>query len=84
MSRKKDNDDLRSRRQLEKLKWETAQQLGLDDDLKDPDELSVREAGKIGGNMVRKLIKKGEEAIAEEGGRIAQENIRDKRENQKR
>jgi Small, acid-soluble spore proteins, alpha/beta type. len=84
MGRKKDNDDLRTRRQLDELKWQTAQQLGLDDDLKDPDELSVREAGKIGGNMVKKLIKKGEEAIANGGGRIARENIADKQENQKR
>lgn len=50
----------------ERLKWQTARELGLDDDLKDPDELSVREAGKIGGNMVRKLVKKGEESMAEE------------------
>lgn len=50
----------------ERLKWQTARELGLDDDLKDPDELSVREAGKIGGNMVRKLVKKGEESLAEE------------------
>lgn len=50
----------------ERLKWQTARELGLDDDLKDPDALSVREAGKIGGNMVRKLVQKGEESIAEE------------------
>lgn len=80
MSHKKDNDILRTERQLDKLKWETAQQLGLDDDLTDPDRLSVREAGKIGGNMVRKLVKEGERAIARESGRIAQANIDDKRE----
>lgn len=80
MSHKKDNDILRTERQLDKLKWETAQQLGLDDDLADPDRLSVREAGKIGGNMVRKLVKEGERAIARESGRIAQANIDDKRE----
>ena len=32
-----------------KLKWETARELGLDDDLTNPgDELTVREAGRIG------------------------------------
>lgn len=50
----------------EKLKWETAKELGLDDDLAGGgDELTVREAGKIGGNMVKKLIEKGEQEIAE-------------------
>lgn len=51
----------------EQLKWETARELGLDDDLaKAGDELTVREAGKIGGQMVRKLIKAGQKALAEE------------------
>jgi hypothetical protein len=50
-----------------KLKWETARELGLDDDLAaGGDELSVREAGKIGGNMVRKMVAKGEEALNRE------------------
>jgi len=49
----------------EKLKWETAKELGLDDDLAEGgDELTVREAGKIGGNMVKKLVEKGEQEIA--------------------
>lgn len=48
----------------ERLKWETAKELGLDDDLQaGGDELSVREAGKIGGNMVKKLVAKGEAAL---------------------
>lgn len=51
----------------EKLKWETAKELGLDDDLAGGgDELTVSEAGKIGGNMVKKLVKKGEQEIAKE------------------
>ncbi|MGE5557775.1 MAG: small, acid-soluble spore protein, alpha/beta type [Bacillota bacterium] len=50
----------------EQLKWETAREMGLDDDLAAGDGgLTVREAGKIGGNMVRKLVEKGEEALAE-------------------
>ncbi len=49
----------------EQLKWETARELGLDDDLaKAGDELTVREAGKIGGHMVKKLVKAGEQALA--------------------
>ncbi|MGB4505400.1 MAG: alpha/beta-type small acid-soluble spore protein [Syntrophaceticus sp.] len=54
----------------EQLKWETARELGLDDDLARAGEsLSVREAGKIGGQMVKKLIKAGQEALAEEPNR---------------
>lgn len=50
----------------EKLKWDTAKELGLDDDLTNPgDELTSREAGKIGGNMVRKLIKAGNDSLDE-------------------
>ncbi|HHV55184.1 MAG TPA: small, acid-soluble spore protein, alpha/beta type [Firmicutes bacterium] len=49
---------------MEELKWEVAERLGLDDDLQDPDELTVREAGKVGGQMVKKLIEKGKEAMA--------------------
>lgn len=57
------------KRAMEDLKWETARELDLHDDLENPgDELTVREAGKIGGNMVRKLVEKGEEALAEERG----------------
>ncbi|MDI7246258.1 MAG: small, acid-soluble spore protein, alpha/beta type [Bacillota bacterium] len=74
MGRKKNNDRLRTLRQVDRLKWETAEQLGLADDMKDADELSVREAGKVGGQMVRKLVKKGEEAIAKESARKAERN----------
>lgn len=78
MGHKKDNDQLRTERQLDSLKWETAKELGLDDDLANAgDELTTREAGKIGGNMVRKLVKAGEEALAEEGERKARLNLKD-------
>ncbi|WP_258359155.1 alpha/beta-type small acid-soluble spore protein [Moorella sulfitireducens (nom. illeg.)] len=78
MSHKKDNDRLRTERQLDKLKWETAKELGLEDDLGNAgDELTTGEAGKIGGNMVRKLVKAGEKALAEEGERKARLNLQD-------
>lgn len=78
MGHKKDNDKLRTERQLDRLKWETAKELGLEDDLANAgDELTVREAGKIGGNMVRKLVKAEEEALAEEGDRKALLNLKD-------
>ncbi|WP_406676274.1 small, acid-soluble spore protein, alpha/beta type [Neomoorella carbonis] len=78
MSPKKDNDRLRTERQLDKLKWETAKELGLDDDLANAgEELTTREAGKIGGNMVRKLVKAGEKALAVEGDRKTRLNLQD-------
>lgn len=53
-------------RAKESLKMEVARDLGLSDDLQDPDQLSVREAGKIGGTMVKRLVEKGEEKLAAE------------------
>ncbi|GFN22125.1 MAG: alpha/beta-type small acid-soluble spore protein [Thermoanaerobacteraceae bacterium] len=82
MSHKKDNDRLRTEGHLDKLKWETAKELGLDDDLANAgEELTVREAGKIGGNMVRKLVKAGEKALAEEGKRKTRLNLQDEQDN---
>lgn len=75
MGRKKGNDRLRTTRALDRLKWETAEQLGLNDDMKDADELSVREAGRVGGQMVKKLVKKGEQAIARESERKTEKNL---------
>jgi hypothetical protein len=64
MAKKRNN---KANKAKEKLKWETAKELGLDDDLAGGgDELTTREAGKIGGQMVSKMIKKGKEKIREE------------------
>jgi hypothetical protein len=77
MKHKKNNDQ---ENHLEKLKWETAQQLGLADDLrKNPSLLSPRDAGKIGGNMVRRLIKEGAKALATEGKRMGGEASKKKK-----
>ncbi len=75
MGRKKNNDRLRTARQLDRLKWETAEQLGLNDDLRNPDELTVREAGKVGGQMTKKLVKQGERTLAKESARKAEKNL---------
>ncbi len=65
MPENKEQEDKKEMDAHERLKWETARELGLDDDLANPgDELTAREAGKIGGQMVRKLIKAGEKALA--------------------
>lgn len=53
------------------LKWETARELGLDDELAHAgDELTVREAGKIGGQMVKKLINAGKQVISQQGNSV--------------
>lgn len=43
-------------KELHQLKWETARELGLDEQLQDPKSMSAREAGRIGGYMSRKLM----------------------------
>lgn len=53
-------------RATERLKEEVAEDLGLADDLRDPDQLTVREAGKIGGQMVRRLVEEGKQSLARE------------------
>ncbi|MDD2235005.1 MAG: alpha/beta-type small acid-soluble spore protein [Desulfitobacteriaceae bacterium] len=47
-----------SEHQMEKLKWEVAEELELDDDIKQKGyaNMTTREVGKIGGNMVKKMV----------------------------
>lgn len=62
MPRKKN----RRKARHEQLKWETARELHLEDDLKaGGNALSAREAGRIGGQMVRKLVEAGEKSLQE-------------------
>ena len=73
--KKKNKERSRTVREVDRLKFETAEELGLSDDLRDPDELTVREAGKVGGQMVKKLVKKGKQAIAKETSRRPEKNL---------
>ena len=52
---------------LEKFKYETANELGLINKInaKGWEEMTTREVGKIGGNMVKKMIKIAEDNMAE-------------------
>lgn len=78
LGHKKNNDRLRTQNQLDKLKWETAKELGLENELSESGgQLSAKEAGRIGGNMTRKLVKAGERALFEEGGRKTVRNLED-------
>ncbi|AFM42392.1 small, acid-soluble spore protein, alpha/beta type [Desulfosporosinus acidiphilus SJ4] len=61
-----------SESQLDKLKWEVAEELQLDDDIEDKGfaNMTTREVGQIGGNMVRKMINFAEKEMANEGSDI--------------
>ena len=55
-----------SEAQLDKLKWEVAQELNLDDDIQEKgfENMTTREVGKIGGNMVKKMVEYAEDKMA--------------------
>ena len=58
-----------SEKELNELKWEVAEELQLDDDIKERgfENMTTSEVGKIGGNMVKKLIRFAEREMAEHG-----------------
>ncbi len=53
---------------MDRLKLETAQELGLDDDIEQRgwENMTTREVGLIGGNMVKKMIAFAEKHMAED------------------
>ncbi len=61
-----------SERQLDKLKWEVAEELQLDDDIQEKGfaNMTTREVGQIGGNMVKKMITFAEKEMAEHGSDV--------------
>lgn len=58
----------KAERALEHLKHEVAEDLGLDDDIRGRGwgSMTTRDAGKIGGNMVKRLVQKAERDLAQE------------------
>jgi small acid-soluble spore protein F (minor alpha/beta-type SASP) len=60
----------RSKRALDALKQEVSRELGLDDEVRDRgwENMTTRQVGRIGGQMVRQLVRRGEEALAREEG----------------
>ncbi len=61
-----------SEKQLDELKWEVAEELNLDDDIQEKGfaNMTTREVGQIGGNMVKKMINFAEKEMAEQGSNI--------------
>lgn len=55
--------------ELDQLKQQVAQDLGLDDDIQKRgwENMTTREVGKIGGQMVTRMIKRAEAEMAQEG-----------------
>lgn len=55
-----------SEKQLDALKWEVAEELHLDDDIQEKgfENMTTREVGQIGGNMVKKMVEYAEEQMA--------------------
>ncbi len=51
---------------LDRLKMEVAQDLGLDDDIRDKGyaNMTTRDVGRIGGNMVKRLIGMAEDELS--------------------
>ncbi|OAT80440.1 spore protein alpha/beta [Desulfotomaculum copahuensis] len=78
MSHKKENDQLRTERQLDYLKWETARELGQDDLSNAESQLGLEETGWTDSAETRSLSKEAEEALAEEGGHKAERNLHDR------
>ncbi|MDA8226212.1 MAG: alpha/beta-type small acid-soluble spore protein [Desulfitobacterium hafniense] len=54
-----------SEAQLDKLKWEVAEELHLDDDIQEKGfaNMTTHDVGKIGGTMVKKMIEYAEEQM---------------------
>lgn len=55
-----------SKRALDRLKYEVAEDLALDDDIKERGwgNMTTREVGKIGGQMVKRLVRKAEKDLS--------------------
>ncbi|MEG6566958.1 alpha/beta-type small acid-soluble spore protein [Thermoanaerobacterium saccharolyticum] len=58
--------------ELESLKEEVSRELHLDDDIerRGYENMTTREVGKIGGNMVKKMIRYAEKQMDEKDGKI--------------
>lgn len=60
----------KSEKALDKMKYEVAEDLGLRDDIEKRgwENMTTREVGKIGGNMVRRMVEFAEDEMADEIG----------------
>ncbi|MEW6446788.1 MAG: small acid-soluble spore protein [Bacillota bacterium] len=75
MGHKKDHDKLRARRHLDRLKWETAKELGLEKGVWPAGE--ALEPENLGVKDEKDAVQRGEEAIAEESRRKTELHLTD-------
>jgi hypothetical protein len=61
--------------ELDELKHEVEEELHLDDDVRERGygDMTTREVGKIGGNMVKKMVEFAEEEMDDRDGDIGRE-----------
>ncbi|WP_027717996.1 hypothetical protein [Desulfovirgula thermocuniculi] len=72
MGHKKDNDMLRTLRQLDYLQWETAKELG-----REAPHLNPPETNRADRRRVKGMVKRAERALAAEGNRKARLHLND-------
>lgn len=65
----------KSEDELDDLKDEVAEELDLDDDIEERgwENMTTREVGKIGGNMVKKMVRYAEKQMDEKHGAISED-----------
>ncbi|MBC9783971.1 small acid-soluble spore protein [Heliobacterium chlorum] len=78
MSHKKGNDHLRTHRQISRLKWETAKEMGVNSPLDNSVEVGLRRDG-CETNLREQMVEFAEAALQEEGDRKARLNLQDKK-----
>ncbi|MEW6727699.1 alpha/beta-type small acid-soluble spore protein [Desulforudis sp. 1088] len=75
MSRKKDNEALRTLRQLDEVRWESNKELGITDANRYVDGVALRPDMGVKGDDSKDLVKAGEETIRKEGLRKTLANL---------
>ncbi len=75
MSHKKDYDRLRTKRQLDRLKWETVKEMGLEEGVKSAGEAFESDNPRVGDE--KEAVKRGEKALAGEGRRKTELHLKE-------
>lgn len=66
LKKEKTEAEKQKERELNELKWETARELGLENQLENPKNMSAKDAGRIGGYMSRKLFNRDSRDMVDE------------------
>ncbi|NLK00161.1 MAG: alpha/beta-type small acid-soluble spore protein [Clostridia bacterium] len=65
----KDPGKVKAEEELDDLKHQVAKELDMNDDIQEKgwENMTTGQVGKIGGEMVREMIKEGKKGLAEDG-----------------